>query len=109
VFSWLAIGPAFSNFLGPFAVGLLIDHGRLPARLLPDGHAAAGGLVVGAHARTAACAGAAIAAAVRARPGTCCGAAVPPPDAGQLVAVVCWDVHTFVVPVLGHERGCRLR
>jgi MFS family permease len=26
VFSWLAIGPAVSNFLGPFAAGLLIDH-----------------------------------------------------------------------------------
>jgi MFS family permease len=27
VFSWLAIGPAVSNFLGPFAAGLVIDHG----------------------------------------------------------------------------------
>jgi MFS family permease len=27
VFSWLAIGPAVSNFLGPFTAGLLIDHG----------------------------------------------------------------------------------
>src|SRR3954470_6070826 len=27
VFSWLAIGPAVSNFVGPFAAGLLIDHG----------------------------------------------------------------------------------
>ncbi|MCX6024297.1 MAG: hypothetical protein NTZ05_21730, partial [Chloroflexi bacterium] len=26
VFSWLAIGPAFSNFIGPFAAGLLIDY-----------------------------------------------------------------------------------
>lgn len=26
VFSWLALGPAISNFLGPFAAGLLIDH-----------------------------------------------------------------------------------
>ena len=26
VFSWLAIGPAISNFLGPFAAGLLIDY-----------------------------------------------------------------------------------
>ena len=28
VFSWLSIGPAFSNFLGPFTAGLLIDHGQ---------------------------------------------------------------------------------
>ena len=26
VFSWLSIGPAMSNFLGPFTAGLLIDH-----------------------------------------------------------------------------------
>jgi hypothetical protein len=31
--------------------------------------------------------------------------AVPAPDADQLAAVLCWDVHTFLVPVLGHERG----
>lgn len=27
VFSWLALGPAVSNFIGPFAAGLVIDHG----------------------------------------------------------------------------------
>src|SRR3954470_23158994 len=27
VFSWLAIGPAISNFIGPFTAGLMIDHG----------------------------------------------------------------------------------
>ena len=26
VFSWLALGPASSNFLGPFVAGLVIDH-----------------------------------------------------------------------------------
>ena len=26
VFSWLSIGPAVSNFVGPFSAGLLIDH-----------------------------------------------------------------------------------
>jgi hypothetical protein len=26
VFSWLAIGPAVSNFIGPFFAGLMIDH-----------------------------------------------------------------------------------
>ena len=30
VFSWLAIGPAISTFLGPFAAGLLIDPCRPP-------------------------------------------------------------------------------
>jgi hypothetical protein len=32
VFGWLSIGPAVSNFIGPFAAGLLIDHaGATPA------------------------------------------------------------------------------
>ena len=26
VFSWLAMGPAISNFVGPFFAGLMIDH-----------------------------------------------------------------------------------
>jgi MFS family permease len=31
-FSWLAIGPAVSNFMGPFFAGVLIDHaGAMPA------------------------------------------------------------------------------
>ena len=35
VFSWLAIGPAISNFIGPFSAGLLIDHGgAAPGSLL---------------------------------------------------------------------------
>ena len=35
VFSWLAIGPAVSNFIGPFSAGLLIDHaGPTPGSLV---------------------------------------------------------------------------
>ena len=35
VFSWLAIGPAISNVIGPLGAGLLIDHaGPLPGSLL---------------------------------------------------------------------------
>ena len=34
VFSWLAIGPALSNFAGPLAAGLLIDHGGFRAAFL---------------------------------------------------------------------------
>src|SRR5881409_803547 len=33
-FSWLAIGPAFSNFVGPFAAGLVIDHASFRASFL---------------------------------------------------------------------------
>jgi MFS family permease len=105
VFSWLAIGPAVSNFLGPFSAGLMIDHAGFRAAfllmaLLPlvtwfwvrgvhelppvirteaDGHSRAIDLV-------------------------------REPVFRRLLLVnwllsSCWDVHTFVVPVLGHERG----
>ena len=105
VFSWLAIGPAISNFIGPFAAGLMIDHGgfslaflamatlplvswfwmhdahELPPVVRPEGAAnsKAWDLLREANFR-------------------------------RLLVVnwllsSCWDVHTFVVPVLGHERG----
>ena len=113
VFSWLAIGPAISNFLGPFFAGLLIDYAGgqeasltgfraafLLLALLP--------LAAWFWARTV--------------------QELPPPEvahAGKKAAAwdllqnqgfrrllllnwalsSCWDVHTFVVPILGHERG----
>jgi MFS family permease len=104
-FSWLAIGPAVSNFIGPLAAGLVIDHGgyslafllmatfplacwywvhdaqELPPVVRPAGGqgGTAWGLLRETHFR-------------------------------RLLLVnwllaSCWDVHTFVVPVLGHERG----
>ncbi|MGV3572062.1 MAG: MFS transporter [Ramlibacter sp.] len=104
-FSWLAIGPAFSNFIGPFAAGLVIDHaGYRPAFLLLTVFP----LVAWVWMRTA--------------------REMPPPQGHgsrprerawdlwrepmfrRLILVnwflsSAWDVHTFVVPVLGHERG----
>jgi MFS family permease len=105
VFSWLAIGPAFSNFLGPFAAGIAIDHGGFQLAFLLM---AALPLASWAWVR-----------------GTQELPPVPVPDGERprpawdllretdfrrLLLVnwllsSCWDVHTFVVPVLGHERG----
>ena len=112
-FSWLAIGPAVSNFMGPFFAGVLIDHaGAMPAdeggfraafimlTLMP--------LVAWFWIRK-----------VKEQP----VAPVLPEHANHRVWDLlkdpmmrrlllvnwllssCWDVHTFVVPVLGHERG----
>lgn len=112
-FSWLAIGPAVSNFMGPFFAGVLIDHaGAMPAdeggfraafimlTLMP--------LVAWLWIRK-----------VQEQP----VAPVLPEHANNRVWDLlkdpmmrrlllvnwllssCWDVHTFVVPVLGHERG----
>jgi len=112
-FSWLSIGPAISNFLGPVLTGFLIDFAGPEAahlsgfrwafalmtvfplitwywvRQVPERHRAP--------------------------------AAAPHPSARALDLLAqplmrrllgvnwllssCWDVHTFVVPVLGHERG----
>lgn len=113
VFSWLAIGPAISNFLGPFFAGLLIDYAGgqeaslagfraafLLLALLP--------LAAWFWARTV--------------------QELPAPEVAQngkkaaawdllqnqgfrrllllnWALSSCWDVHTFVVPILGHERG----
>ena len=105
VFSWLAIGPAFSNFLGPFAAGLLIDHaGFRPAFLLM----AALPLMAWFWVRSTP----ELAPVVRPAGGkrsTAWELACEPMFRRLLlvnwVLASCWDVHTFVVPVLGHERG----
>ncbi len=103
-FSWLSMAPALSNFVGPFATGFAIDHagyrgafvvlavlpviGWLCIRAtqeLPDNHAAA------ANGGTA--------WALWREPGF------------RRLLLLNWftaasfDVHGFVVPVLGHERG----
>lgn len=107
VFSWLAIGPALSNFAGPFMAGLLIDHAGFRAAfaalaLLP--------LVSWWWVRRQA-------APVPRAPDSASSAVAPrawdlmkQPPFRRLMMVnwllsSCWDVHTFLVPVLGHERG----
>ncbi|MDD0815379.1 MFS transporter [Curvibacter sp. HBC28] len=105
VFSWLSLGPAVSNFVGPFFAGLMIDHVGFRAAfalmaLLP--------LLSWWWSRS-----------VRALPAV----ELPPQhqrrpawsllrDEGFRRLLLlnwflssCWDVHTFVVPILGHERG----
>ncbi len=104
-FSWLSIGPAISNFIGPFCVGLLIDHSGFTSAFVFL-------TVIPFFAWIG------IRSQVRLEP------MEPEPIAqGQrswdllkihmlrrLLCVnwfmsSCWDVHTFVVPLLGHERG----
>jgi MFS family permease len=110
IFSWLGVAPSFANVLGPVAVGLMIDAqgfsagyamllllpllSLLPARLVPRLQPPA---------------------AARALPGTPghTGSAwnlLRVPGMKRLLAVnwllsMCWDVHAFAVPILGHERG----
>ena len=105
VFSWLSIGPAVSNFIGPLSAGLLIDHSGFRAAfalmaVLP----LATWFWVRATQELA---------PVLSVPGAGLSRAwdlLQEPLMRRLMLVnwllsSCWDVHTFVVPVLGHERG----
>ena len=113
VFSWLSIGPAFSNFLGPFTAGLLIDHaGSAPNSLF--GYRAAFLLMA-----VLPLASWFLVRSTQELPPLLVAGAGKRPKAWDLLREPmfrrlmlvnwflssCWDVHTFVVPVLGFERG----
>jgi MFS family permease len=105
VFSWLGLAPALSNVVGPVLAGTLIDSGgfRLAFVVL-----AALPLVSLVWARRV---------PVEARDSTAPRPAqrsswrlLETPGFGRLLLVnwllsSSWDVHSFVVPILGHERG----
>lgn len=116
-FSWLSIGPAASGFIGPMLAGYLIDHaGTQPAD------------VWGYRAAFAAMALLPLITWWRLKPMrelptpahvSNTAADAKPKRAWDLLAQPlfrrllitnwllssCWDVHSFVVPILGHERG----
>ncbi|CAN7328278.1 MFS transporter [Polaromonas sp. LjRoot131] len=113
VFSWLAIGPAVSNFIGPFSAGLLIDHvGAMPGST--SGYRAAFLLMA-----ILPMASWFLVRKTRELPPVIAASGGPQPRAWDLLRQAtfrrlmlvnwflssCWDVHTFVVPVLGFERG----
>jgi len=105
VFSWLSIGPAVSNFLGPFSAGVLIDASGFRAAF---SLMALLSLVAWLWVRSTV-----------ELPPVAAKADAAPKKAWDLLREPlmrclllvnwllssCWDVHTFVVPVLGHERG----
>jgi predicted MFS family arabinose efflux permease len=104
-FSWLAIGLALSNVLGPVVAGVVIDAAGYRAAFLAIATLPVLGWlsVRGARIRVAVPSAAAQGKS---------GAWDLWRDAGlrRLLIVTCllsscWDVHAFLVPVLGHERG----
>ena len=113
VFSWLCIGPAVSNFVGPFTAGLLIDHaGALPNST--DGYRAAFFLMavlpLASWFLVRPTRELAPVLAVAGIAPTSTWDLLREPGFRRLMLVnwflsSCWDVHTFVVPVLGFERG----
>ena len=105
VFSWLSIGPAFSNFVGPFCAGLVIDHGgfRLAFLLMATVPVFAWLFVRTVHELPP------VVRPAGEKPGKAWDL-MREPMFRRLLLVnwflsSCWDVHTFVVPVLGNERG----
>lgn len=113
VFSWLAIGPAISNFVGPLSAGFLIDHaGATPGSLW--GYRAAFLLLAVLPLATWF-----LVRKTQELPPLISSHTGTPPKAWDLLREPmfrrlmlvnwllssCWDVHTFVVPVLGFERG----
>jgi MFS family permease len=104
-FSWLSIGPAFSNFVGPFAAGLLIDHAGFRAAfgLMAVLPLVSWALIRGAREEPLP------EERRHARPGRAWDLWRDPMFRRLLLVnwflSAAWDVHTFVVPVLGHERG----
>jgi len=103
IFSWLAIAPSFSNVIGPVAVGYAIDWAGFGAAyavllVLPIATLAAARAVPPSAPR---------AAVAKAQPAWDLLAS---PGMKRLLVVnwllsMCWDVHAFAVPILGHERG----
>ena len=105
VFSWLAIGPSLSNFVGPLLVGVLIDAVSFQAAFLAMATLPwlAWWLVRQVDRMPT------IAAPDQAfAPSS--WAMFRDPAFRRLMLInwllaSCWDVHTFLVPVIGHERG----
>jgi MFS family permease len=105
IFSWLGIAPSFSNAIGPVLTGFMIDGFGFRAAyalllLFPLATLVSARQVphlapLGASAKVA---------------GRRAWDLLRAPGFKRLLTVnwllsTCWDVHTFAVPVLGHERG----
>ncbi len=105
MFSWLSIGPALSNFIGPLTAGFLIDLAGFRVAFFV---LACMPLMTWLWVRHTV-----ELSPVPVNPGANKGGAwdlLRDPMIRRLMLVnwllsSCWDVHTFVVPVLGHERG----
>jgi MFS family permease len=103
-FSWLSIGPAFSNFIGPLVAGVLIDHAGFQW--------AFGAMAVLAMVSWAWVQGTRELQPLEQQADQQNNRAwdlLNDAMFRRLLLVnwflsACWDVHTFVVPILGHER-----
>lgn len=108
LFSWLGIAPSLANVLGPVAVGLTIDAAGFRAGyalllVLPL-------LSLVSARRVPRIAPAAALPTVAGQAPRRAWDLLAAPGMARLLTVnwlisMCWDVHIFAVPILGHERG----
>ncbi len=104
LFSWISIGPALANFIGPLSAGLLIDLGGFRMAFLVMACLPLMTWLWVRHTLEL--------PPVPVKPGAAVGRAwdlLREPMMRRLMLVnwllsTCWDVHAFVVPVIGHER-----
>ena len=105
IFSWLSIGPAAANFIGPLVAGLVIDHFGFRSAfatltLFP--------VIAWLCGRTAA---AQSSSPIPERSSSATAwQLLREPMFRRLLLVnffvsSCWDVHNLAVPIIGHERG----
>lgn len=112
-FSWMAIAPAASNFAGPLLAGLLIDHAQLGANALGGYRAAYAVLALLPLLCWL------LVWTLRELPPNPQATSQRPPPVWSLLkrpalrrallanwlGSSAWDLHTFILPLLGHERG----
>ncbi len=104
VFSWLGMAPALGNAVGPVLAGVAIDTAGFGwAYFAMSALALSSLLAIPRVPRD-------VAAAAQRGPRQRVWTLFSTPRFGRLLAVnwlvsACWDVHSFAVPVLGHERG----
>jgi MFS family permease len=104
IFSWLGVAPSFSNVLGPVAAGFMIDGLGYTAAYVMLTLLPLATLVTARQVPRLA------PPVVVHEPNRTAWDLLRVPGFGRLLAVnwvlsMCWDVHIFAVPVLGHERG----
>ena len=107
IFSWLGVAPSFSNVVGPVATGLMIDGtgfgGAYALLLLMP-------LATLATARAVPVLPPPGRSDARERRDNGSWDLLTAPGMKRLLLInwlfsMCWDVHAFAVPILGHERG----
>lgn len=105
LFSWLGVAPSFANVIGPVAVGFMIDGLGFRAAYLLILLMPLATLVSARHVPSLPGSGPVSGGADRRA-----WDLLQAPGFKRLLFVnwllsMCWDVHTFAVPLLGHERG----